>query len=134
MMRLWLRVCSPLALCLAGCGSDSAAPAAEQSTAQFAKSCALSIRIADDAGVVSTTPIIEPEHVASIAPATAIEPGERAVVVTLTPPGERRMFAHTRSKIGQQAVVYCGDLEVFRARIMEPLGNNFRVNLPAPTP
>lgn len=132
MMRLCKPVFFPLALCLAGCGSDGATPPAEQSTVQFAQTCALSIRIADDAGVVATTAIIEPKHVASIVPADALEPGERAVVVTLTALGERRMFGHTRSKVGQSAVVYCGELEVFRARIMEPLGNNFRVNLPEP--
>ena len=121
-----------LAVFATACSSEAELAAQDQSVAGFAASCSMSVRLADADGTVAPSPIIEPTHVAKIEPATPLNAGDRPVQVTLTPLGERRMQTHTRDKVGHSAVVYCGDKEVFRARIMEPLGGTFQVNLPDP--
>jgi len=129
-MKPIFRLLPLFTLLLAGCGSDAAVDSADQQAARFAATCSLSVRLADAQGVVAASPIIEPTHVAKIEAATAIAPGDHAVMVKLTPLGERRMQMHTRDAVGQSAVIFCGEKEVTRARIMEPLGSSFQVNVP----
>ena len=129
-MKSIFRALSVVAVFALGCSSESSTGPGDPASAQFAKTCAMSVRLADTDGKVDAEPIIEPTHVAKIEPTGERNDGHRAVMVTLTPLGERRMQTHTRSKVGHSAVVYCADREVFRARIMEPLGNSFVVNLP----
>jgi hypothetical protein len=128
-MKLMLRVLPAVLVVAIGCGTDPDGARGDRRSAEFAARCKMTVRLTDADGTVRPSPIIEPAHVASIEPAPALVPGEHAVTVNLTAAGERRMQLHTRDKIGQSAVVYCGEREALRARIMEPLGKSFRLNV-----
>ncbi len=93
----------------------------------------MSFREVRDNGKLATVPFIGPAHVARIDIAPKLRPGaDPALLVTLTSQGEERMLRFTSSNKGRAMATFCGDVEIYRATILAPFGNHFRVAMSLP--
>jgi len=111
--------------------SDTGRNSPDQTTdvSEMAKACAFSIHALDASGKPLPPPLIEPRDVATIVPAEEYFPGEKAMFVTLTVDGGKRMLQQTQDRVGSTVVAYCGTKKISTIRLMGPVSGPFRVSI-----
>lgn len=89
--------------------------------------CKLSVHGVAEPGELSESPILGPEHVASIVAHghSPISPGRRQWLVTLTTDGSKINQAYSAAHVGSQIALVCGEIEVSRPYITAASGNEF---------
>ena len=91
--------------------------------------CPVSIRGVDHDQKLAPYKIIRPEHVARMSQGRPEYAGEISVLVELTPEGRARLEHDPYNKKGAMLAVFCGDKELQRAVVTEPMSGSIQIHL-----
>lgn len=92
--------------------------------------CKLSMYPVDPHGDAGSAAIVAPGEVSSITVATDPVTGVKLWHVSLTAKGAASNFAYTRSHIGDEVAIFCGDRKVQQATIQAASSKEFVVSAP----
>ena len=99
------------------------------SSQEFAAMCPVTIRGVDPDQKLAPYSIIRPEHVAKMSQAQPQYAGEIALLVELTPEGKSRLEHDPYNKKGAVLAIFCGDTELQRATVTEPMSGSIQIHL-----
>ena len=124
-MRLAIAVL--IALSVTSCSDKASKP--KVSSDEFAAICPVSIRGVDPDQKLAPCKIIRPEHVAGMSQARPQYAGDISLLVELTPEGRSRLENDHYNRKGAMLAVFCGDTELQRAVVTEPMSGSIQIHL-----